>query len=649
MKTKTFIQKQQLKLIQDRLINSELSVCNTALDEKPVADANGTIPDPCFSGSDLYITTDDIQVLKQGSQTNFTATVHALNVNATNVKITFYGMKNNNDLQSETKTLSFTSFDTTKTTSVKWSVNFEDIKVVIDSFAGETDKTNNDAKVSAIRTKAYLNISTGLPLVDAKIEDYLEKYVDSVSEANAEVTIAVGNPTTNDLVKQYNGYTLNTYYLNWGYDRGVNYKGTAGDKPYNAIVGSFYYALDQKTRIFAYGNEIEGTIAAVKKLIDEKGKFLKDVKQNKDTYIGDYEFNAYSIWDIMHQSGNIDIYNQNDATFASIVDQLLSDETYEESIRYVTESKNNTQLRIKHVASGLSTNLQNAVSETPVVLSRGLWSNLLTWEEFGQELATGGRDVWLIEITGGSTTECDTCPNYDFQDLIQYYYPALIDGVLDATGKSELQYVGFSNGCRTALSSLENGHVDPDKVETFVGVGCPGNFSGVSAASLIKVTNTQDIVDRLEKKGKTHITFWEALLLGFFDSSKASSDSTISLNLLKNYTYWINNDTDSQPGKDLHLDNFAIIQGSFFITSDGIVTIKDQKAIYDNIILNNPSQGQTNRKRYLDMKGIHFALPGVKSMADTNKVKALIRKTVNKEELNFYEEIFNLEEEETKS
>ena len=635
------------------------AVCNTALDEKPVADANGTIPDPCYTGNDLYIGEDDILVLKQDSQTNFTATIHAVNVNATNIKITFYGMKNNDDIKSETKTLNFTSSDTSKTVSVKWNVNFENIKVAVDStnVVSENNEENNQAEVSATRTKAYLNISTGMPLVDAKIEDYLKKYVDSVSEANAGVIIAVDNPRKNDLVDEYNQYTLGA--LNWGYDDRVKYNGKTGKQLYNAIVGSFYYISDGKTRVFAYGNEIEGTIAAVKRLIDEKDKFLKDFKnENKETYLGKYDFDAYSVWDIMHQSTNEDAYGQNSDTFAAIVDQLLNDESYEESIRYVTESKNNTQLRIKHVASGLSTSLQNAVSETPVVLSRGLWSNLLTWEEFGQELATEGRDVWLIEITGGSTTECDNCPNYDFQDLIQYYYPALIDGVLDATGKSELQYVGFSNGCRVALSSLEDGHVNPSKVETFVGVGCPGAFNGTSVGELlikvgdyyIDITGQEDALVKLENTGRSHFTVGEVVANGFMNKGKFKLEPTgkISLNLLKNYSYWIENNTDPQPGKNLNLDNFVIIQGTFFVNSDGIVTTYDEQAIYDNIILNNPPMGQINRKRYFSIFAPHMSLYVIKSLADVGRTKNIITKSINKEELNFFENARMIEEE-TKS
>ena len=83
------------------------------------------------------------------------------------------------------------------------------------------------------------------------------------------------------------------------------------------------------------------------------------------------------------------------------------------------------------------------------------------------------RDTWLIEITGGPGTDCagkavDDCPDYTYDNITDRYVPALLNKVLNETNKTKLQYVGFSNGCRSALSSLEKGSFDPAKVDTFV-------------------------------------------------------------------------------------------------------------------------------------------------------------------------------------
>lgn len=73
------------------------------------------------------------------------------------------------------------------------------------------------------------------------------------------------------------------------------------------------------------------------------------------------------------------------------------------------------------------------------------------------ELADSGRDTWLIEITGGPNTECDNCPNYNFSELTERYWPALINGILSFTGKEKVQYVGHSNGGELLLSHYQKG------------------------------------------------------------------------------------------------------------------------------------------------------------------------------------------------
>ena len=52
--------------------------------------------------------------------------------------------------------------------------------------------------------------------------------------------------------------------------------------------------------------------------------------------------------------------------------------------------------------------------------------------------------------------------------------------MLNFTGKDKIQYVGHSNGGRTAIVSLANGTIAPSKIETFVGVAVPSAFEGYS-------------------------------------------------------------------------------------------------------------------------------------------------------------------------
>ena len=145
------------------------------------------------------------------------------------------------------------------------------------------------------------------------------------------------------------------------------------------------------------------------------------------------------------------------------------------------------------------------IDNSPVVLSHGMHSNLLTWNDFATKLAESGRDSWLIEMYGGPTTDSDCkptgnyyCPNYTFTDLKTYYWPALVAGVQQYSGKNNLSYVGYDLGCTVALESLElyeNGKnnagyyfdtitgnyvlmdLSNKPINTFVGLGCIGNFS----------------------------------------------------------------------------------------------------------------------------------------------------------------------------
>ena len=277
--------------------------------------------------------------------------------------------------------------------------------------------------------------------------------------------------------------------------------------------------------------------------------------------------------------------------------------------------------------------------DLPVVLARGLWSNLSTWQVLASELANEGRDAWLIEITGGPGQDCDTCPDYTFDDLTDDYVPSLLNGVLTFTGKDKIQYVGFSNGCRATLSSLEKDKFDPTKVETFVGVGCPGTFEGFNPiASGIELAGDR-ITKNLENKNKTHITIRGMFIAGILNFNYLSQEETekISLNLWKQYHNWMNSTNDSQPG-NFNIANFAIIQGNALITSDGIVSSADEKAIYSSINLTEPSVNQTNIKRYLNIFATHIGLP------DKDRTKSIVSKIINKQDLNWWENNINLKE-----
>jgi len=312
----------------------------------------------------------------------------------------------------------------------------------------------------------------------------------------------------------------------------------------------------------------------------------------------------------------------------------------------------------------------------PVVLARGLWENLLAWDDFGKELTLdqeSPRDAWLIELTGGPTIDGDClpsgqydCPNYNYEDLVDYYWPALIAGVQEYTGEDNIDYVGFSNGCRVGLDSLKNwsegknnagyyfdydtgeyvySDLSANPVNSFVAVGCPGAFEGNSPVAQV----ISDFGDEIEESlsGKEHISskeFGQAMLgqcgrySSIFDPIKKrsceisahgfSGNSKISYNLTKKYKEWIESRNDSQPG-NVTLNNFMMVYGKlpFFNNllapgnSDGLVTGNDAIAIFNKVVV-------TNEKRdILLIKNVeHVGRNSDNSLPDHKKTREEIKK-----------------------
>ena len=282
--------------------------------------------------------------------------------------------------------------------------------------------------------------------------------------------------------------------------------------------------------------------------------------------------------------------------------------------------------------------------DMPVVLARGIHSNLTTWEILAGELADGSRDTWLIEITGGPGQDCDNCPNYNFSDLTDNYWPALINGVLNFTGKDKIQYVGHSNGGRTAIVSLADGKINPNKIDTLIGVAVPSAFEGYSTFGNYFGKYGEQIMNELNGKG--HVTFSEIgsklkdicqknIDVGCFILTQGLSGSNkMSFNVDKKYYLWVNDSKDEQIGKNLNLDNFYLIQGwikddqSKNTTHDFIVTEQDEKAIYGNV--------QSLNKKHYKVFGAHTAGWSTVSLPDKTLTKSIIKDILNKKTLINY-------------
>ena len=328
-----------------------------------------------------------------------------------------------------------------------------------------------------------------------------------INKTNAQynLIISFGKPDKNPTSDPRN--SIGNY--GWGYDtdnRVIKFNNQQStSRPYIGLIGRDMSSSPKK--IIIYGNRIDGTVAAVKRLVSARNKFLTTLGKSNANYLDDYDTLAISVFDLMHRNESVSDYDKDTQGFKDVVQNILNDNNYEISIKTVKTTNDNTTLRLKHLNSDYSPSYKDAVvvDNSPVVLSHGMHSNLFTWNDFATKLAESGRDSWLIEMYGGPTTDSDCkptgnyyCPNYTFTDLKTYYWPALVAGVQEYSGKNNLSYVGYDLGCTVALESLElyeNGKnnagyyfdtitgnyvlmdLSNKPIDTFVGLGCLGNFT----------------------------------------------------------------------------------------------------------------------------------------------------------------------------
>lgn len=623
----------------------------------------------CVNKTDLSIATKDVTIKSQGNKHNITALVNVEKVSANNVVIDFRGQNLKNDItQNETKTISVSQY-VNQNVSVLWDLNSTDfISITVDfkNSVAEIDESNNYVR-KAVRpaTKAYIEVTTGYPVLENTIKNFLGQYIEVVTSGQ-EVNIYVGRKNSNTPKDMQ---TIGKENTRWGLINNiVNFNSKSEGLPYNGLV------VKDGTNIYVFGNEIDGDLAALRKLVDnQEFYFSKSVPERID-YVSEEDLGGLFVFDYLHTDENQPSHRKNTATFGKVVENVLNSDVSTLAIKRVLTYNDNTSLRIKHINTELGPKFKEFANPQPVVLARGLWSNLFTWENLGLEIARGvgtnkPRDTWLIEITGGPNTECDTCPNYNFSELTDYYWPALISGIQAYAGQNNITYIGFSNGCRTALRSLEKyqntGKVNagyyfngsdwvltnltakPRIVDTFVAVGCPGIFLGNSpfaqviddygnnvAQFLISRShvNSSDVGRALlQQCGRYSKIFDPIKRASCFASAEAlSGGDKISYNLANNYNYWVRNGNGSQVGTGVNLNNFLMIYGTLRFreniigNSDGIVSVEDSENI-DTVININKTHGRIIRIRdvYHSSTNEHQSLP------DTLETRNEIRNFIN--------------------
>src|SRR3989344_2661123 len=615
----------------------------------------------CINKTDLSIKTSDVTIKSQGNKYNITALINVEKVSANNVQVYFRGENIKQDFTLvETKIININPYQN-QNVSVLWDLNktyFVSVFVDFSNVVAEVDESNNYVRKAARpATKAYVDVSTDYAVLNAVYSNFLDDYIDLVSEANAEVKIYIGRKNSN-----IPRGLQTTDKKNWKFENNIiTFTTKSEGLPYNGL------AVKQNNNIYIIGNEIDGELAALRKLVDNQEFYFSKAVTERIDYISEEDLDGLFVFDYLHTDENQAKYRKNNANFAKVVENVLNSDVSTLAIKRVLTTNDNTSLRIKHINAELSPKFQQFSNSQPVVLARGLWSNLFTWERFGFEIARGvgtnkPRDTWLIEITGGPNTECATCPNYRFSDLTQYYWPALISGVQAYSNKTNISYVGFSNGCRTALSSLElyndngkanagyynNGsdwiltNLSKRPIDTFVGVGCTGAFDHESAFKTYFGKYGQQIINRAISQNFTHFSedetgkrlmekcqqetnfYSKGICLGAANGLQGpDSNGTISMNLNQDYLNWILNSSDIQPGLNVKINHTKFIAGySHFITgyisdSDGVVSRFDINDINDGII----SGDKSTTELYASHHG---------QLSDGKEVQDSIKKYINK-------------------
>ena len=596
----------------------------------------------CSGIPDIQINVDNVRVNKANNNVTINISI-ASSFTATDVNITFKVQGKDGLISQESSQLfsinseSFKSLNQT----IAFTNNDEFLHVYSDARdkVAESNEKNNYALVPLVQPTvyAYFSINTGYTSIDNEIKDYLKLYVNEVSSQDkANVTIAVGLPKKNSIIESENWFTYKNYH--WYIGNVIYYNNKAlGSKPYNGIVGGF---KDDYNYIFVAGNDIDGLLAAVKRLVSARSLFFANFDKNRVSVIEDTDIAGISVADLLRNPSNLPYYTQRGSdAFANVVERILNNNNFEIAIKTVqtlntTSYNQSTILRLKNVNSDFSQNYKDVISSggKPVVMSGGIFSTLTTWEDNGKGLArdlvNDGHDVWEIEMNGGDNTECSTCPDYTYQDQVDYYWPVLMAGVMNYSGKTQAHYIGHSNGCRVALSSLNSysngkngsgfafntvtGLYDLNisllnkSVDKFFGVACPAVVNGDS--TFVDVAQANFSLDGNHQVGnevmslitKKHVTMFDfalrALALEVLDSDWNSiqpeivlligislGDAKISRNLLSYYKDVAINTSDTLNLAQVNVSELHLYHGKLpFKEHDLLVPFSDQNYILTN-------------------------------------------------------------------
>ena len=615
----------------------------------------------CEGDGDLFISQEEVVVVRDGDDGMVKVNVSSINLNASNLDVEFNiigfdGYVQDADVievdilsNSESEvSYNFSSFD---------DVLYVAVYVDPDNDFEETKTNNFVRKIVKERTNAHFDIDTGYSLVNDEIEDFLKLYYNLVGESEADLVISVGRKSEGVMNEIVIGEERNCSDGSWGYENDyICFNGLWVDEPYVGVVG---FEEGSKDRIYVFGNDVDGTIAALKKFV-AAGNSWFNVEDNPALVVDSYDLTGIQVYDFLHNFENKLNYKQNNEQFAEAVSKILNGNSYDVAIRLVeTQNVNSVKLRLKDVNSDFSEEYKDAilVDDMPIVFGGGLWSNLETWEKddgLALQMAQEGYDTWEIEMTGGELSECDTCPDYTYDDVVDYHFPALVGAVQYYTDKNTIKYVGHSNGCRVPLSSLNKyqesgkvnvgvlqdlitgndvnvsllGSVAAPVVDTFVGVACPGTLNGDTFLSMVSRKDiglgrqVGDVVmDRIDESHITLSDYTDAAAISMiydleietpvedvFDATTAMAlmglgkvaQSTIGDTKISKNLMWHYNNISGEEDTVFDLSNFTVRKLRLYysrlavgISHDSVVPLSDMDLILNDINISDKDGDST--------------------------------------------------------
>ena len=596
----------------------------------------------CSNNKDLSFVSNGIKLRNlNGDYYSINISITSENVDG-NVNVTVKGQNPDGLIERENSTITSVLSNQTNYVIVNFNtnnVNYLHVYIDPKNQIAEAEESNNYQLRPFIKKpiKAYLEVNTSFPKADQAIEEYLSAFIDrqaTSSSSNLNIIIGRNSATFKNTLNAHTRKTPNNYYYD---SSSIIYNNVKiGTIPYTGVVGSFFIPSTSKTYLIAYGKDVEGDIAAVKKLVSNNNFLTDNTLPDRSIILDRYDSIGLSVMDLFHNQDNQPYYQykyKQNTNFKNVVDKILNDNAYEIAIKTVqttsgTSYGQNTTLRLKSLNSDHSLNFKDAVlnNTKPVVMSGGIFSDLFTFEDgLGGDLVKEGYDVWTIEMTGGPQIECSTCPDYTYQDLVDYYWPALIAGVQKYSGQSKIDYIGHSNGCRVALDSLKNWSAGKNNagyyfdtstgtyvitdlannpVDTFVGLGCPNSFNGTSRYTIRAKLKGNEVINNLKEDNTLHVSarnYFKSLdpiigypLYFFLPNEK------VSLNLLDYYNKLANESLDNNIGQGLTIKNLYLITGDYelplifrFIDSgednDFVVPVRDSIEI--NISVSSTNNG----------------------------------------------------------